>query len=137
MNTQADFLLFVAALTVLLMPAKKWAEMNPNRIEGGPLWRMAALDALWTMALFVLAMGLFDQGYSKTGAFFGSSAFGSAIGGCFSTEFKPNSQQVPSLPLRWLTGKLSVLAVCSFKSIVVVPAGWLISKVFTSINGLF
>jgi hypothetical protein len=120
----------------LLIPAKKWAGMNPDRIEDGPSWRMAALSALYTMLLFVLALGFLDQGNIETSAFLGSFAFGSAIGGCFLTEFEPSPQEVPNPLLRWWIGQLNGFADGAFKSIIVVPVGWVISKLST-IDGRF
>jgi hypothetical protein len=129
-------ILFLSVLTAFLIPAKKWSEMNPHRIEDGPSWVMAAVGALYTMALFVLAIASEAQGDTKAAAFFGSFAFGSAIGGCFLTQFKQSPEEVPNALLRWWTSKLDGMADGLFKSFFVVPAGWLISWL-TPFNGRF
>jgi hypothetical protein len=129
-------ILFLGVLAALLIPAKKWAGMNPYRIEDGPSWAMAALSALYTMVLFVLAVGSQQQGNLKATAFFGSFAFGSAIGACFLTQFKPSLGEVPSGLLRWWIGTLDGIADSAFKSVFVVPAGWLISAL-SSYDGRF
>ena len=129
-------ILFLGVLAVLLVPAKKWAAMNPYRIEDGPSWVMAALSALYTMVLFVLAVGSQQQGNLKATAFFGSFAFGSAIGACFLTQFKPGPEEVPSRFLRWWIGRLDGIADSAFKSVLVVLTGWLISTL-SSLDGRF
>ncbi|MBB4395068.1 hypothetical protein [Bradyrhizobium sp. ERR14] len=128
--------LFLSVLTALLVPVKKWAEMNPYRIEDGPSWVMASVSALYTMALFVLAIASEAQGSTRAAAFFGSFAFGSAIGGCFLTQFKRSPDEVPNPLLRWWMSKLDGMADGLFKSFFVVPAGWLISWL-TPFNGRF
>lgn len=127
---------FLSVLTALLIPAKKWAEMNPHRIEDGPSWAMATLSALYTMTLFVLAIASKAQGNAKAAAFFGSFAFGSAIGGCFLTVFKRDPEEAPNGLLRWWMSKLDAIADGIYKSFFVVPVGWLISWL-TPINGRF
>ena len=123
----ASNILFLSVLMALLIPAKKWAEMNPHRIEDGPSWSMATLSALYTMVLFSLAVASEPQGNTLAAAFFGSFAFGSAIGGCFLTQFKRSPEEVSNVVLRWWMSKLDGMADGLFKSLLVVPAGWLIS----------
>ena len=123
------FVLYLVLLTVLLVPAKKWAAMNPRRIEDGPSWPIAALSAGYTMVLFVLAMAFEAQHHTKTAALFGAFAFGSAIGACFLTQFKPDPKRVPNPILRWWMGILDSFADGAFKSLIVVPVGALVSLV--------
>jgi hypothetical protein len=129
-------ILFLGVLAALLIPAKKWAGMNPYRIEDGPSWVVAALGALYTMVLFMLAVGSQQQGNPKATAFFGSFAFGSAIGACFLTQFKPSPEEVRSGLLRWWIGTLDGIADSAFKSVLVVSTGWLISAL-SSFDGRF
>jgi len=129
-------ILFLGVLAALLIPAKKWAGMNPYRIDDGPSWVVAAWSALYTMVLFMLAVGSQRQGNPKATAFFGSFAFGSAIGAYFLTQFKPSPEEVPSGLLRWWTGTLDGIADSAFKSVLVAPTGWIISTL-SSFDGRF
>ncbi|MCP1835420.1 hypothetical protein J2R76_003757 [Bradyrhizobium sp. USDA 4532] len=136
MSPFANNLLFLGILAAFLIPAKKWTEMNPHRIEDGPSWGMATVSAFYTMVLFAIALISEAREYSIAAAFFGSFAFGSAIGGCFLTQFKRSPEEVPNALLRWWTSKFDGAADGLFKSIFVLPAGWLISHL-TPLNGRF
>jgi len=136
MNPETNFALFLAVSTLLLIPAKKWAGMDPLHIEEGPSWSMAALGAVYTMVLFILAMTFSAQQHEKMAGFFGSFAFGSAIGGCFQTAFKPNRSDVSNSVLRWWVGQLNSIADGLFKGILVIPVGWVISWL-TNFDGPF
>jgi hypothetical protein len=129
MSSQASFILYLAVLTALLIPAKKWAGMNPFRIEDGPSWKMAALSAGWTMLLFIIALAHQAADNTKTAAFFSEFAFGSAIGACFLTRFKPAPEEQPNAFLRWWTGVMDGFADSVFKSLIVIPVGALVSWV--------
>ena len=127
MSPETNFATYLALSTLLLIPAKKWAGMDPLHIEEGPSWPIAALGAVYTMTLFILAMAFKAQQHEQTAAFFGSFAFGSAIGGCFQTSFKPNRSDVSNPILRWWIGQLNSIGDSIFKSFFVIPAGWIIS----------
>lgn len=136
MSPLVSNILFLGLLAVLLIPAKKWSGMNPYRIEDGPSWVTAALGALYTMVLFVLAVGSQQQGNPEAAAFFGSFAFGSAIGACFLTQFKPSPEEVPNALLRWRIGTLNGIGDSALKTVLVTIAGWLISAL-TPFDGRF
>jgi hypothetical protein len=132
----ALFLVSLIFMTIILAAAQKWAGMNPHRIEDGPSWLWAFASALYTMALLTLAIILHVNGYRQASAFFGPFAFGSAIGGCFLTQFKPSPEHVPNAILRWWKGKLSAIADSVGKSMIVVPVGALVSWA-TSLDGRY
>ncbi|TWB93199.1 hypothetical protein FBZ93_111238 [Bradyrhizobium macuxiense] len=48
MSPLVSNIVFLSVLTGLLIPAKKWAEMNPHRIEDGPSWVKATVSALYS-----------------------------------------------------------------------------------------
>jgi hypothetical protein len=115
-------------MLLLLIPAQKWAGMSPHRIEDGPTWFWASVSALYTMALLFLAMLLHAAGHKNMGSILGSFGFGSAIGACFYTQFRPAPEHVPNPILRWLTSKMDALADGALKAAIVVPIGSIVGR---------
>jgi hypothetical protein len=79
------------------------------------------------MVILIVAMVLHVSSHQEASAFAGAFAFGSAIGGCFLTQFKPAPKDVPNVLLRWWIGKLNAIGDSVAKLILVIPAGALLT----------
>jgi hypothetical protein len=127
MTDLKSHLLELLLLQVFLTVAYKWTALNPYRIQDGPTWLWAALGAFYSTASFGVALVLRED-HPKWAAFFGSFGFGSGIGPCFLTRFKPAPEEVPNPIMRWWIAKWESAADSAFKSVVILPIAWVVGR---------
>jgi hypothetical protein len=92
-------------LVALLAINYKWAGLDPHNPAAGPTWLWAVIGALWTMALFYLALVLTAEGHPTGAALVGAYALGSDLGPSISTPHRLTKQEKPSAVMRFLEAK--------------------------------
>lgn len=123
-------LVFFLISTLLQIPLRKWASMDPLKIEDGPTWLKAAFSIWWPTLWFIIAFLLKGNGQEKYAAMAAAFAFGAAIGPCFLTF--GNSSGVDLNDSHWLVQKYvrfwEGIADAGFKGVIVMiialPLKW-------------